>query len=493
MGLLINLSIFAVFMVVAIAVSAVGYVYLVNISTTEEADDISDVIGSIIAYSTLLGTVYYAIDQLFKTINKLTNKKCSRKGRSDCTKNGCQEWKTKCCKHKCRRAEDAKPNYGEFYKRMNERYMAYAGSKWPLAINIVLLILVIILSSISFFFSYPSFLFETKTGVSGTTINVYGIGKAKINNDTKNFTLWNSADIAVPELENVVSFITTKRVKLHQTLGHCSESRNVKEASCTKNTDCKIDDLYELGNGVATGSCLNGTCEVYAWCPIEPAETDDEVTVEELIGTGEYTLHIINHVTFDLGAGRIKKFSNSLEPTTCKHDEKRKIGCPIFSVTDILKQLSITEPPKNGTAISVQIKYRCVENDDTCVPEYSFRTFYNKSKNLDDFNYSAITYPSDSTSSRIYQKVTGIFFIIEVDATIYYRSHAKLVISAAGAFAAISSTEPLAELLTLLLVLFSFCGCFCIDYKVEKWCCKHAALPEPESDSFLSDKISSKV
>ena len=493
MGLLINLSIFAVFMVVAIAVSAVGYVYLVNISTTEEADDISDVIGSIIAYSTLLGTVYYAIDQLFKTINKLTNKKCSRKGRSDCTKNGCQEWKTKCCKHKCRRAEDAKPNYGEFYKRMNERYMAYAGSKWPLAINIVLLILVIVLSSISFFFSYPSFLFETKTGVSGTTINVYGIGKAKINNDTENFTLWNSAEIAVPEMENVVSFITTKRVKVHQTLGNCRESHKAVDANCTNDADCKRGALYELGNGVATGRCLNGMCEVHAWCPIDHAETDPGVTVEELIGMGEYTLHIINHVTFDLGVGKVRRYSNSLQKTHCKHDENENKGCSVFPVKDILKNLSYTEPPKDGTAICVHIKYSCSTNNDLCIPEYSFKTFYNKSKNLDDFNYSAITYLGGSTDSRIYQKATGIFFLVEVDATIHYRSHAKLVISAAGAFAAISSTGPLAELVTLLLVLCSFCGCFCIDYKVEKWCCKHAALPEPESDSFLSDKISSKV
>ena len=179
--------------------------------------------------------------------------------------------------------------------------------------------------------------------------------------------------------------------------------------------------------------------------------------------------------------------------TVIPYDENTDENCSIFSVTDILKKLSITEPPKNGTAISIQIKYRCVEDNDTCAPEYSFKTFYNESKNLEDLNYSAITYPSGSTSSRIYQKTTGIFFLIEVDATINYRSHTKLVVSAASVFAAIRSIGSVAELVTLLLVLFSFCGCFCIDYDVEKWCCKHAALPEPESDSFLSIKTSSKV
>ena len=40
-----------------------------------------------------------------------------------------------------------------------------------------------------------------------------------INDDLNNITLWSALYIAVPELENEVSFITTKRVKVQQTLG----------------------------------------------------------------------------------------------------------------------------------------------------------------------------------------------------------------------------------------------------------------------------------
>ena len=177
MGLFINFLVFSIFVLVAIAISVVGYVFLVDISTTEEVDNISESIGNVIAYSTLLGTVYYAIDQLFKSINKLINKKCSRKSRRDCTKSTCEESENRCCKHKCKRAKKFEFD-SSLYKEMNDRYMAYANSKWPQAIHIGLLITVICLSSISFFLSYPQFLFKTQRGVSGTKINVYGIGKA---------------------------------------------------------------------------------------------------------------------------------------------------------------------------------------------------------------------------------------------------------------------------------------------------------------------------
>ena len=497
MGLFINLLVFTIFLVVAITVSAVGYIYLVDISTTETADDVSNAIGTIIAYGTLLGTLYYAIDELFKTINKLTNKKCSRKSRHDCTKHNCEESEHGCCKHKCRRAKNFEFN-NSIYKEMNDRYMAYADSKWPLAIHIGLLISVICMCSISFFFSYPSFLFETQRGISGTSINVYGIGKAKINNNSSDYTLWNAADIAVPELENVLSFITTKRVKVRQTLGHCSESPKVTEANCTHNDDCTEGALYERGHGVATGNCTSdGTCEVRAWCPIRRLDNNDpRLTIEELEDLGMYTLHIINHVTFDLGPGKMMNYSNTIAEkmnNTCKYDEKENKGCPVFPVKKILKKLSIFKAPENGTAISIRITYRCVVDDKICLPEYSFTKLYNQSKNLEDYNYNAVTYPDGTMSSRIYQKATGIFFLVEVDATIHYRSHTKLVISAAGAFAAIGSIGSIAELATLVLVLFSFCGCFCIDCDLEKWCCKHKAPAESESDSFLSHKLGSKV
>ena len=46
--------------------------------------------------------------------------------------------------------------------------------------------------------------------------------------------------------------------------------------NCTTDVDCEIDQPVVNGNGVKTGRCnhdnntsLGGTCEIYAWCPVE--------------------------------------------------------------------------------------------------------------------------------------------------------------------------------------------------------------------------------
>ena len=107
------------------------------------------------------------------------------------------------------------------------------------------------------FFSLEGSYYTTIQGDSGTAINVYGIGKAVINDDSGNITLWDAVDIAVPAEENVVSFITTKRMTIHQTLGNCSESRRIQEAHCTSDENCTADAVYKTGHGIATGNCLN--------------------------------------------------------------------------------------------------------------------------------------------------------------------------------------------------------------------------------------------
>ena len=105
--------------------------------------------------------------------------------------------------------------------------------------------------------------YETSRGVSGTTINVYGSGKVIVNKDPQNTSLWSAVDIAVPAEENVALFITTKRVTIDQTISNCGESKKILEAHCKNDSDCTAGDIYELGHGITTGNCLNGTCEIH--------------------------------------------------------------------------------------------------------------------------------------------------------------------------------------------------------------------------------------
>ena len=469
MGLRINLVILLLFIVTTASFLTIGYF----VDGAKKDNDI----GTVIAFATLVGTIFCAADEFVKALHKLiTFQKCSEESRQDCNEPACKDWEKGCCKHKCRHKPTKEVKDG-CYKSMKERYRKYAQSKWPLVIHFVLLNIAITLCLVSFLFNLPTYLFNITRGVSGTTINVYGMGQAVVNNDPHNTTLWSGTDVAVPDLENVVSFITTKREKIHQSLGNCSESREIEAAHCTTNDDCKAGDIYELGNGIATGNCLNGTCEVRAWCSIDPAESDGRVTVEELNGVGQYTLHVINHIYFDVGGG--KRYSNSLKKFSCTYDEHEHDDCPIFPVEYIVRKAmgldeKLTKFPKEGTTISIELNYNCDINDEQCLPKYNFTQLYTDPAHLADFDYSKITYPYSSTNDRVYVKATGLLFLVEVDATIQYRSNAKLLGSTAGAFVAVQTTKPLSGLISLIFVVFPGFCCFCSCCSSDKLCCIHS-------------------
>ena len=453
---------------------------------SKDRSDVAANIATAIAFSTWIGTMIFVVDDLVKTLEKLICG-CSKEDREDGSRRVGESREEICCGCSCRQKMKCEiPNsWTDCWSRIRENCEIFEKSKWPLLIHFLLLLTAIVLCSLVFFLNLQAYMFRSAKGVSGTTINVYGMGEAIVNGDPKNTTLWSAADIAIPDVENVVSFITTKRVTVHQTVGRCGESRSIQEAHCRTDSDCAKGEIYRLGNGIATGNCLNGTCEVRAWCPIDPAENDDEVTVEELDGKGKYFLHVINHVHFDIKGGKWR--NNSVENSSCVFKKNETPPCPVLSVDYIIQEAmksnqEITEFPEDGTTISIQLKYECNFDEDTCFPKYSFTQLHSKPAHLADYDSSAITYPYRSTSSRVYLKTTGILFLVEVDASMRYRSNSQLLGSAAAAFASVKTTKPLAQMLTMLFGTVAGFILLSDRCSKSKWCCQ----PTSEQEGLLT-------
>ena len=352
----------------------------------------------------------------------------------------------------------------EYSGGFSSRLKNFKKSKWNAFIHLALLVLMVYVCFFAFALN-TSYWYRTIRGVSGTTINVYGMGKAVVNEDPQNTRLWDAVDIAVPAEEDVVTFITTKRVTVRQTVGNCSESKAIPQAHCTIDANCTLGEIYELGHGITTGNCLNGTCEVHAWCPVEPVEGKDEVTVEELEGVGKYTLHVRNYVFFDVGDGAGVSYNNSIANITCLYDDTQLKSCPIFSLESIVREAlnsskKLSEFPADGGIISVHLEYDCRYGNDTCLPTYSFILLEPNSSGLANYSYTDVNYNGNSKDSRELIEATGLLFLVEVDATLKVFSPIQALASSAAVFVALKGVKPLNNLV-VFLIFVCFCCCCC--------------------------------
>ena len=336
---------------------------------------------------------------------------------------------------------------------------------------------------------------ETYQGVSGTTVNVYGAGKTIINKNT-DLRVWDGTDVAVPAEENVVSFITTSLVKIPQYQGNCSESRDIKEAHCSTDNDCAAGISFTKGNGITTGKCVNGTCEVTGWCPINYVEGQNGVTTEHLKNLGDYTLHIKNRVNFGITKSNgeawrannfvteEEKYNRSSSKLHCEYDKSEHNQCPYFSVKNIIQSFKDYKDRMGSDAtiaISITLNYKCDYTDDvdSCLPTYDIKLLDQANTPLThSYTYAEGNNNVPGTNRTLF-KANGTLFLIETNAKLTEFSSSVLMESAASAFVMVKSTKPISQLLVALLLCCKLCiknnckKCFETCYKkCLETCCK---------------------
>nr|AGO58472.1 purinergic receptor P2X5-2 [Mus musculus] len=114
--------------------------------------------------------------------------------------------------------------------------------------------------------------------------------------------LWDVADFVIPSQgENVFFVVTNLIVTPNQRQGICAEREGIPDGECSEDTDCHAGESVVAGHGLKTGRCLRvgnstrGTCEIFAWCPVETKSMPTDPLLKDAEG---FTIFIKNFIRF---------------------------------------------------------------------------------------------------------------------------------------------------------------------------------------------------
>ncbi|KPP67605.1 P2X purinoceptor 1-like [Scleropages formosus] len=193
---------------------------------------------------------------------------------------------------------------------------------------------------------------STGSAVSSVLTKMKGVGFTRVNGTER---VWDVADYVFPEQGDSSFVIMTNYIMTEgQRQGTCPEPSD--QGLCKSDRDCDEGKFKRTGHGQMTGKCVNetGTCEVFAWCPIEH---DREIPKSNLV------------------EGIDNKYLKS-----CIYNEEKDRYCPIFRLGDIVKlaNFEFSAIAREGGTIGIIISWEC--NLDLpikyCRPEYQFHGLY---------------------------------------------------------------------------------------------------------------------
>ncbi|KAK2816339.1 hypothetical protein Q7C36_022610 [Tachysurus vachellii] len=274
--------------------------------------------------------------------------------------------------------------------------------------------------------------------ISSVFTKMKGLAYTETNGEER---LWDVADYVYPD-QGVSSFVvmTNFIMTVGQSQGKCPELPDGSN-NCTVDADCKKGEYKRTGNesyktdatiqpfedevgnarGRMTGKCLNKSCEIQSWCPVQ----DDRVIPNPplLAAAENFTLFIKNSISFP-GFGVVR--SNLVESVTssylktCLFDPDKQPLCPIFKLGDIvsLSGFKFSEIAQVGGSIGILIKWQCNLDlrIEKCIPIYSFQGLYgNSSQASVGYNFrTAKYYTENKIQKRTLMKVFGIYIEIIV-------------------------------------------------------------------------------
>ncbi|XP_022376802.1 P2X purinoceptor 5 isoform X1 [Enhydra lutris kenyoni] len=242
--------------------------------------------------------------------------------------------------------------------------------------------------------------------------------------------LWDVADYVIPpQGENVFFVVTNLIVTPNQRQETCAESESIPDAWCYTDSDCPSGDPVVAGNGVKTGRCLRvgnmqrGTCEIFAWCPVETKSRP----VKPLLGKAEdFTVYIKNFIRFpkfNFSKTNVLDTKDRAFLKSCQFGPKNPY-CPIFRLGSVVSWTgsNFQEIALQGGVIGIQIEWDCDldKAPSECNPHYSFSRLDNKfSENSisSGYNFRFAKYYRDGAGVefRTLMKAYGIRFDVMVN------------------------------------------------------------------------------
>ncbi|XP_037056762.1 P2X purinoceptor 5 isoform X3 [Peromyscus leucopus] len=182
--------------------------------------------------------------------------------------------------------------------------------------------------------------------------------------------LWDVADFVIPSQgENVFFVVTNLIVTPNQRQGICAEREGIPDGECFKDSDCHAGESVVAGHGLKTGRCLRvgnstqGTCEIFAWCPVETMSSPTDPLLKDAEG---FTIFIKNFIRFPKF-----NFSNS-----------KNLYCPIFRLGSVVRWAGadFQDIALKGGVIGIHIEWDCDldKAPSKCNPHYYFNRLDNK-------------------------------------------------------------------------------------------------------------------
>uniref|UniRef100_A0A8C0MRR9 P2X purinoceptor n=1 Tax=Canis lupus familiaris TaxID=9615 RepID=A0A8C0MRR9_CANLF len=229
--------------------------------------------------------------------------------------------------------------------------------------------------------------------------------------------LWDVADYVIPpQGENVFFVITNLIVTPNQRQETCAESESIPDAWCYTDSDCPPGEPVVAGNGVKTGRCLRvgnmqrGTCEIFAWCPVESKSRP----VKPLLGKAEdFTVYIKNFIRFpkfNFSKTNVLDTKDKAFLKSCQFGPKNPY-CPIFRLGSMVSWTG-----------RIQIEWDCDldKAPSECNPHYSFSRLDNTLSGnsiSSGYNFRFARYYRDGAGVefRTLMKAYGIRFDVMVN------------------------------------------------------------------------------
>ncbi|XP_078235282.1 P2X purinoceptor 5 isoform X1 [Pogona vitticeps] len=270
---------------------------------------------------------------------------------------------------------------------------------------------------------------DTDTSLQSSVITKVK-GVAFTNTSELGGRLWDVADYVIPPQGESVFFVMTNLIVTpNQRQSTCPESPGIPDALCYHDSDCPEGKAVVAGNGVKTGRCLktggnrSGTCEIFAWCPVEKKGRPRKLL---LANAENFTIYIKNSIRFP----RFKFSKTNVLDTddnsylkNCRYGPEH-LYCPIFSLGSLVRWAGsdFQEMASEGGVIGIQIEWDCNLDKDAskCNPHYHFSRLDNRfaAKSISSgYNFRFAKYYRDSSDVdfRTLIKAYGIRFDVMVN------------------------------------------------------------------------------
>uniref|UniRef100_A0A2K5CH29 ATP receptor n=1 Tax=Aotus nancymaae TaxID=37293 RepID=A0A2K5CH29_AOTNA len=206
------------------------------------------------------------------------------------------------------------------------------------------------------------------------------------------------------------------------------QNEGIPDGACSEDSDCHPGEAVTAGNGVKTGRCLwrenstRGTCEIFAWCPLETRSRPAEPFLKE---AEDFTIFIKNYIRFpkfNFSKSNVMDAKDTAFLKSCRFGPKNHY-CPIFRLGSVIRWAGsdFQDIALEGGVIGINIEWNCDLDKaaSECHPHYSFSRLDNKlSKSVSSgYNFRFAKYYRDAAGVefRTLIKAYGIRFDVMVN------------------------------------------------------------------------------